>query len=835
MGSAEQPTQCVSASSRTRLRSGAASVGLLALILLDPNGAHAQASAPAATVSIQADGPPRPANRQAHGPQGPDGLSHDELYLEADSVTEDQTHHLLSARGSAQARYQGATLRAKEVIYNTESGVVTANGSAQIINADGTVQYAEHMELDNKLRVGVATGFAAREDQNVKIAAAAAAQRSETVRELDRAIFTPCDVCASNGHSGQPTWSIQADKIVQDKARKLVFYRHAIIRIKGVPIFYAPVLWHPDPSAKRASGLLVPRVSISPRRGFSYDQPFLWVISPSEDLTLAPQINTKLNPFLTAEWRKQFYSGEVEARLGYTYDVTTDADGNHYGKQTSRSFVLAKGEFAIDPSWRWGFSAERTSDPTLFGRYDVSNVYANRGLYDDELGRLTTQIFTVRQDQRSFVSISAISFQSLRPWIDPNLDIGFPDPTCVAAPGTHPNRCPLITENNRAIPVVAPLIEARFEPDQTILGGRLRLIGSAVALEQEQNSLGPCQPLAPGTPITADPTCTPVVQGPGVGSRRATAQVDWRASFITGSGLRLDPFLIGRADGYSVSHAPGYTGNVAVGRGSATAGLDVSYPLIRRIANGSVLVEPIAEFAISPKANLDPRIPNEDSYAFSIDETNLFRPNHFTGFDIYEGGGRLNAGVRTTVNLDNGAWAQALIGRSLRTSENSLQAPTLSRALQSWVVAVQSGPVTGVTTFARAEIDDRARLRRAEAGINWDFARSHGFLRYFKSEGSPFIDPLDPFTVSSKGSDFEASGDVMVTRHWGAVFNVTRDIEKRLWRYSEGGIVYQDDCSRFEVVYRRNESGLLRRTDAVYLRLSLATLGDTGYRRYDDR
>jgi LPS-assembly protein len=74
----------------------------------------------------------------------------------------------------------------------------------------------------------------------------------------------------------------------------------------------------------------------------------------------------------------------------------------------------------------------------------------------------------------------------------------------------------------------------------------------------------------------------------------------------------------------------------------------------------------------------------------------------------------------------------------------------------------------------------------------------------------------------------------LITQHWGVVADVTRDLDKRLWRRSEVGVMYQDDCIRAAVVYQRNETGLLGPTDAVVLHVSLPILGTAGFKRYDD-
>ena len=50
-------------------------------------------------------------------------------------------------------------------------------------------------------------------------------------------------------------------------------------------------------------------------------------------------------------------------------------------------------------------------------------------------------------------------------------------------------------------------------------------------------------------------------------------------------------------------------------------GLDVSYPLIRRLSDGAdIIIEPLAQLSISTDPDLDPRIPIEDTQTLELDE-----------------------------------------------------------------------------------------------------------------------------------------------------------------------------------------------------------------------
>ena len=712
-----------------------------------------------------------------------DGLAPKSFYLEADTVAQDESNKTITAEGHVELRYRGRTLRAQTLVYDTDSGVVTAKGDVAIVNPDGTAEFAREIVLDDDMSAGVALGFSARLKGNVKIAADSVIRRSADVSELNRAIYTPCSICAEDGKSKQPTWSIQASKVVQDKAHHVIYYHNAVIRVLGAPVLLTPVFWTPDADAKAQSGFLSPKVQLSRRRGFYYEQPYLFVIDKSQDLTVSPILSSKVNPFLNLEWRKKLAEGLIDARVGYTYEREFDNSGNPIPGTalTSRSYVLASGDFRINSHWSAGFGAERVTDDLLFDRYDIPGVYDRRGLFDTDSRRLLSQAFVIRQDQQSYLSVSALNFQGLR-----------------------------IGDLNAAMPVVAPLVEARWEPDASILGGRLLLVGSGVVLERKRDPINPA--IA------------------GLDSRRATVQGDWRGAYTLSNGVRIEPFGSGRFDIYSVSDFGPALSSSTSSRGIASAGVDLSYPLIRRAGDATIVLEPLAEGVISQEATPDPAIPNQDSVDFVFDETNLFDPNRAPGFDVYDSGARLNLGGRATIDWGDGRQLRAFVGRSFRNRPDSTlpSASGYSDRSSDWILAASATPIRGLTVYSRTLFDgNQGTLRRQEAGVDVIVGAVQGYARYLHD----YTDPNGEREVA------EAAGDVFVTKHWGIVVYGMRDLQKSIWARRDVGVVYQDDCTRVELVYH-HEAAFLRLggpSDSVQLRLTLATLGEQRYRDQNRR
>ena len=746
-----------------------------------------------------------------------DGLGDEGYYLESDLLIRDDKNQIMTARGSVESRYQGRTLRADQVVYDANTGAVTADGHVQLINPDGTAEFADHLEVDKDMKAGFARNFAARLDQNMKVAAVTAVRRSATVQELNKAIYTPCEVCAEKP---TPTWSVSADKIVQDKQKQLIYYKNAVIHLWGAPILYMPLFWHPDPQAKRSSGFLAPKLDFSKGRGISYNQPYYYVISPSSDVIVAPQINSKVNPFLNVNYRKRFYSGMLEARGGFTYDKEFDIKGDRFGESTARSYILANGKFDIDEKWKWGFSAERVSDALLFDKYKINDVYQQRGLFTSDDHRLVSQLYATRQDTRSWFSVSAVSVQGLRV-------VGINSTTNSAN----------AFENSGAFPLIGPLVEARWEPNAPVLGGRLRLQGTGVMLNRSESQFG------------EPPYYLLDYKGQnGVDSTRASVKADWRSSTIVGPGLKVSPFAQARGDAYSIktyltpaARALGDDAKETYTRALGVGGVDFSLPFYKPLKNGgSIVLEPLAQVAVGSDSSRVPVVVarngttqylyNEDSATLEFDESNLFQANKSPGFDLYEGGQRLNVGGRATYSLPNGLGGSVLVGRSFRSEfDPLLPARTgLQTKSSDWIVAATVTPIRGVNAFVRTRLDSKTQeIHRIETGVDAYTKRINGSIRYLKDE-------LD--ANGNRQENFEARGELKLTKRFSLTTFGQRDMVEDVWRRRDLGVAYQDDCIRIDVIYQQEDryastaTGLRLQPDrTIVFRLTLATLGDTGY------
>lgn len=81
-----------------------------------------------------------------------------------------------------------------------------------------------------------------------------------------------------------PRWEIVTDSatITLDH---YALARNPVLKVKGVPLFYAPFIYYPINKEDRATGFLIPTYGVSTLRGPSISNAFFWAIDRSQDAT----------------------------------------------------------------------------------------------------------------------------------------------------------------------------------------------------------------------------------------------------------------------------------------------------------------------------------------------------------------------------------------------------------------------------------------------------------------------------------------------------------------------------------------------------------------------
>ncbi|MGD2132048.1 MAG: LPS assembly protein LptD [Maricaulaceae bacterium] len=696
------------------------------------------------------------------------------VYLEADTVELDDATGRYIARGNVVITYQQRTLYADEVIVFPEQDRVLASGNLRVVDATGVVTHAESAEFSQDLNSGVLEAPVALMPGSGTAGAALAVRSGGSVNELRRAFYTVCEVCAEEGEQARPTWRLRARRVTQDEDAQMLYYRDAMLEIKGVPVLYTPFFAHADPSSERRSGFLLPYFGESSRTGAFYEQPYYWAISPSQDVTISPRLMSSANPIVAFEHRKKFFSGGSLIQGSLTYEAEFDNDGNTFGEQTWRAHLFTDAEFEMTPNWNWGLAVERVSDDLYFRRYEIDDAEADRGLYRRNSKRLLSQLYIEGVSDDYYGSLAGLSYQGLRAGDDEDL-----------------------------FPIVLPFGRYERTLSNNLLGGRLTGGASVAVLERAE----------------ADD------------SRRFSLEFDWRRQFIAPGGIVAEPFGQLRGDVYSVSDFV-TPDNQAIdeevfSRGLGYVGAQVSWPVGRSAGAFDLIVEPVAQFVYSPTGGNDPRIPNNDSLITELDEANIFEPNRSPGYDVWEDGTQSVFGARATARWGTQSEAALFIGQAYR-SQDAYEFPQASGLSGS------TSDVVGAASFQldpRRRVSARFRLDHSTLDLSkLDLDAAYALGR--ASVSTKYLRFADDIAVTGPREELSMTAGVEFTNHLGAYYRTTLDLSADETRFAFFGLVYDDECSRFELIYKFDgtQDRALDEGDSIRLQFTLTSLGTFGQR-----
>jgi LPS-assembly protein len=105
-----------------------------------------------------------------------------------------------------------------------------------------------------------------------------------------------------------PRWNLQSDAMILNVDHYTIL-RDAVFTVKGVPMFYLPILYYPTKREGRATGVLLPTYGSSSLRGHSIHNGFFWAINRSQDATLLHDWFSKTGQGVGGEYRYNFGRG----------------------------------------------------------------------------------------------------------------------------------------------------------------------------------------------------------------------------------------------------------------------------------------------------------------------------------------------------------------------------------------------------------------------------------------------------------------------------------------------------------------------------------------------
>jgi len=697
--------------------------------------------------------------------QSPQDAALDRVYLEAEELLSDPQAGTYTARGGVRLRSGNRILHADELVYNTATERVIARGSVEIHERGAPAQFADEIELDDTMQEGVARGFSTLLENNGRAASAAALRRPDGTIEFTSAYYTACDLCEDG--SSEPTWRLRAARVVRDSQSEMIYYRNVSLEILGQPILYSPVFAHPDPSVGRKSGLLLPSLDLSNRLGFSYQQPYFWAVGPSQDLIIAPRVMTKVRPLLELDWTRRFYSGRIDAQTSFTYERRFDRDGP-FGEPELRGHLFTRGEFEITPEWRWGFGTQAITGGDLFLRRYGYQEHPDRfqSFFPSARRTLVNQAYSTGRSSWYYADVSAMNFNRLSETFDDD-----------------------------RLPIVAPFVRANAKLPVPEWAGVAEVNFNAVSLTRKI----------------------------GEDYARASLGAEWDRPFIAPGGIRIQPFSMGRLDSFSFTETvQGATERTSFTRAVGAAGADVSWPFVRPGQTTNLVVAPRV-FAMAATGIDDDEVPLlAESDVIDLDRSILFSRNRTAGFDLWEDGARVDAGLSLAARpaARGGLDIELFGGRSFRLDGDRRlpQGSGLNRDESDWVGELQVN-FGDLRTSARTRLDgDTGRINRLDltaAISSWRLDLSADYT-VIKDQFA-----RRPF------EEIRSRGEFAITERWSATYRGRYDIEANNMRQIQAGLRYRDECTDFRIFYERENLNIgdLGPRESIKFELVLFTLG----------
>jgi LPS-assembly protein len=256
----------------------------------------------------------------AAGAQAPPPIT-DTTIAERHDVINDKQHHYIGKVEMDDGR--DTKLYADDVWFYVEENRAVATGN--VVFRQGTNQIsADRAEFDTKTRLGTfynASGFATAQPQRARPAVAGVVAPPPLIGQDTIVLFFGKSVekigprkykITEGGFTTcvQPTprWDFDAKTIVLNLDHYTLL-KQVVMNVKGVPLFYLPILYYPTKREDRATGFLLPTYGTSTVNGQSIHNAFFWAIDRSQDATILHDWYSKAGQGVGTEYRYNFGGG----------------------------------------------------------------------------------------------------------------------------------------------------------------------------------------------------------------------------------------------------------------------------------------------------------------------------------------------------------------------------------------------------------------------------------------------------------------------------------------------------------------------------------------------
>jgi LPS-assembly protein len=730
----------------------------------------------------------------------------DTSLIKADELIYNKTQQKVSAFGHVEIlQNQDHVLSTEEVQFDFGQNIAYLKKPFQVFEKKGTVLFGSSAELKKDMNQGYVNDMRMLMGPETRLAADFCEFKKDNKIILKKVAFSPCKLCLFPGKQEEPLWQIKADEVVYDKANEDITYKKAWFEFAKVPIFYTPYFYHPMPKKERKSGFLMPEFKNRGKRKI-IGIPYYYVISPSQDVIVTPYLTSKNEALLGINYR--FLMQQSEGKFEGSFGGVKAAENSHYlqlpledpditeqtkaikakkakklkDKYALHGHILSDFKIHYNDEMRGGFQINKVSNKTYMKRYKFNNPYEDI---------LTSRLYHEGFWDHNYAGISSYHFQGLRDF-----------------------------DRDRKTPYLLPLIEAQhfYDLDDTPLKGTWH---SSLDMAMTRQFYGPQ-------------------------SNRLTFDSGWERHFIVPGGIKAYTEADLRTDFYqlpSTRHPrEKFKEDRAINSDQSFARfipkwvLGVGYPFLKPLEKGSVILEPVVQTTILSRLKTGQKaVPNLDSEGFELDETTLFSPLRFSGYDRIFGRNHIDYGFKGTLTHSSLGKSDVFIGQSyhFKGYKTSFLNAGFAKPFTDYILSASFSPVSEVQIKQRLRLDStKYSVRRSESILNYKFSKFYGRFQY------SYLNTNPTFIKFSTLNEIQKNLGIQINEYWAFQGNITTQLnrpkkdnssKKQFIKpiYYGTGLYYNDECFLASFEWKRDftQNQTLNSGTEFFIKFSFKNLG----------
>ena len=291
-----------------------------------------------------------------------------DVAIKADSISRDEEKDIFQAQGNVEVKWDGFTLTSDSALVRKGDNEAIVEGNVSLLK-EGIEFKSERIKVNYVTQRGEAeNGSLFITQRNFHVRGKRFLKTGSDEYHLERGTFTTCD-------GDSPSWKFAVSDL-DVQVEEYATGRNAVFYVGDMPLFYTPYILFPV-KRERQSGFLFSRFGSSTKKGFNIDIPYYWAISPSQEVTLDLDAQTKRGAGIGFDYnylRPHESNGEFKGYL--IYDIQ---------KEWMRGYMTLKQQEFLSPSLALASNLNLALDRDFYRDYGETSGEYNRQLLDSTI------------------------------------------------------------------------------------------------------------------------------------------------------------------------------------------------------------------------------------------------------------------------------------------------------------------------------------------------------------------------------------------------------------------------------------------------------------------